>query len=56
MSLEKILRYSAIPFAWACWAWVWYSHEWIWLPISIIPYLVANSFNTIKAWFRPPPR
>lgn len=56
MSFEKTLRYSAIPFAWACWAWVWYGGAWIWLPISVIPYLISNSFETIKGWFGRPPR
>lgn len=56
MSFEKVLRYSSIPFAWACWAWVWHSHEWIWLPISVVPYLISNSFETIKGWFKRPPR
>lgn len=31
MGFEEILRHSAIPFARACWAWVWYRGEYHWM-------------------------
>ena len=29
--------------AWGSWIWVAYSHQWLWLLLSLVPYLLLNS-------------
>ena len=41
----KFLRIASVLWAWACWAWVAYSHQWLWLIASVIPYFVLNSID-----------
>ena len=44
-AMYKVLKVSVVLWAWGCWAWVAYSHQWFWLAISVIPYLLFNSFG-----------
>jgi hypothetical protein len=41
----KYFHIAAILWAWACWAWVAYSHQWLWLIASIIPYFIYTSVS-----------
>lgn len=41
----KILKTSVVLWAWGCWAWAAYSHQWIWLIASLIPYFVFNNLG-----------
>lgn len=43
MNFKEFLEYTAVPFAWVCWGWVWYSHQWVWLIVSVIPYLILRN-------------
>jgi hypothetical protein len=43
--MYKALKIFAILWAWACWAWVIYSHQWFWAVISFVPYFLFNSFG-----------
>ncbi len=45
MSMLKILYISVILWAWGCWGWVVYSHQWMWLIASIVPYFLYTSFG-----------
>lgn len=40
--MHETLKVSAILWAWGCWAWAAYSHQWFWLAISLVPYLALN--------------
>jgi hypothetical protein len=43
--MYKAFKISVVLWAWGCWVWVVYSHQWFWLAISLIPYLLFNSFG-----------
>lgn len=45
MALYKALRIGAVLWAWGCWAWVTFSHQWLWLILSLIPYLLLNKVD-----------
>jgi len=49
-SLEKGFMYQVVKnivALWACGSWAWgcYSHQWLWLLLSVVPYLLFNSFG-----------
>jgi hypothetical protein len=44
-NVSKIAHVAAVLFAWSCWAWVAYSHQWLWLIVSVIPYFVVNAIE-----------
>lgn len=45
MIMVRFLRIAVVLWAWACWGWVIYSREWLWLIASIVPYLLYTSFG-----------
>jgi len=42
---KKALNISVILWAWGCWGWVIYSHQWIFFIVSVIPYFFYTSFG-----------
>jgi hypothetical protein len=43
--MHKTLKIFVIFWAWGCWAWVIYTHQWFWLVVSLVPYLLFNGFG-----------
>jgi hypothetical protein len=43
--LKTFLYVASILWAWGCWGWVFYSHQWAWLALSVIPYFLMTSFG-----------
>jgi hypothetical protein len=43
--MYKVLKVSVVLWAWACWGWVAYSHQWLWLVASLVPYFLFNAFG-----------
>jgi hypothetical protein len=43
--MSKYFHIAVILWAWACWAWVAYSHQWLWLIASVIPYFIYTSVS-----------
>jgi hypothetical protein len=43
--MYKLFKVLVVLWAWGCWAWVAYSHQWFWLAISLGPYLLFNGFG-----------
>jgi hypothetical protein len=44
-SVQKTLKTLTILWAWGCWTWVIYSHQWLWLIPSLFPYFLFTSFG-----------
>lgn len=43
--MYKAIKILVILWAWGCWAWTAYSHQWLWLLASAIPYLLFTTFG-----------
>lgn len=43
--MYNAIKVAVVLWAWGCWAWVIFSHEWLWLVASLVPYLAFNQFG-----------
>lgn len=43
--MYNTIKVVVVLWAWGCWGWVIYSHEWLWLAASLVPYLVFNQIG-----------
>jgi len=43
--MYQVIKILVALWAWGSWAWVVYSHQWLWLLLSVVPYLLFNSFG-----------
>ncbi|MDR1646739.1 MAG: hypothetical protein LBR88_01710 [Zoogloeaceae bacterium] len=41
----RITKILCILWAWGCWLWSAYSRQWLWLLLSLVPYLLFNHFG-----------
>jgi len=44
-AVYKTLKVLVVLWAWGCWGRVVYSHQWLWLVASLIPYVLFNAFG-----------
>ncbi|MES2820132.1 MAG: hypothetical protein V4812_14230 [Pseudomonadota bacterium] len=43
--MYTFLKIAVVLWGWGCWAWVAFSQQWLWLGLSIIPYILFNRFG-----------
>ena len=43
--MHRFLKIAVVLWAWGCWAWVAWSHQWAWLAASFVPYLAFATWG-----------